>query len=124
MYFMISLTTERMRNLNACVRENQNLFNKSEEIRERRCAILNFNRLSFLILSFLEQYDADNKVSAMSVRELASVEDIGYKENTIFKKVSELVVGGYAATGYKDGKSKTFFITEKGRILLREERGQ
>lgn len=80
------------------------------------------NRLGFLILSFLEKGEANDRTSAMSVREIADVENIGYKDNTIFKKVCELVAGGYADIGYKDGKQKTFFITEKGRKLLREER--
>lgn len=82
------------------------------------------NRLGFLILSFLEKGEANDRTSAMSVREIADVENLGYKDNTIFKKVSELVAGGYADTGYKDGKQKTFFITEKGRNLLREERSR
>ena len=82
------------------------------------------NRLGFLILSFLEKGEANDRTSAMSVREIADVENLGYKDNTIFKKVSELVAGGYADTGYKDGKKNTFFITEKGMNLLREERSR
>lgn len=82
------------------------------------------NRLGFLILSFLEEGEAYDRTSAMSVREIAEVENLGYKDNTIFKKVSELAAGGYVDTGYKDGKQKTFFITEKGKNLLREERSR
>ncbi len=81
------------------------------------------NRLGFLILSFLEKGGADDKTSAMSIREIADVDDLGCKDNTIFKKVSELARRGYVAVGYKDGRQKTFFITGEGRKILQAERG-
>ena len=44
------------------------------------------NRLGFIILSILRQEGATNKLSSMTVREIASAEEFGIKENTIFKK--------------------------------------
>ncbi len=78
------------------------------------------NRLGFLILSILSKNEAFDKLSAMTAREISETEDFGYKGNTIFKKITEFEALGYVAPGYKEGKQKTFFITEKGREILKE----
>lgn len=78
------------------------------------------NRLGFLILSILSKNEAFDKLSAMTAREIFETEDFGYKGNTIFKKITEFEALGYVAPGYKEGKQKTFFITEKGREILKE----
>lgn len=77
------------------------------------------NRLGFLILSVMSSSDAADKASAMTAREIMAVEDFGYKSNTVYKKLSEFEAAGYVAAGYKEGKSKTFYITEKGSGILR-----
>ncbi len=78
------------------------------------------NRLGFLILSVLSTNEAFNKVSAMTAREITDAEDFGYKDNTIFKKITEFESMGYVAAGYKEGKQKTFYITESGRQALKQ----
>ncbi len=78
------------------------------------------NRLGFLILSVLSKNEAFDKVSAMTAKEITETEDFGYKDNTIFKKITDFEVLGYVAPGYKEGKQKTFYITEKGRQFLKE----
>ena len=50
----------------------------------------------------------------MTVKEIAEAEDLGYKDNTVYKKVAEFESMGYVAAGYKDGKAKTFYITDAG----------
>ncbi len=78
------------------------------------------NRLGFLILSVLSTNEAFDKVSAMTSREIADTEDFGYKDNTIFKKITEFESMGYVAAGYKEGKAKTFYITESGKQALKQ----
>lgn len=78
------------------------------------------NRLGFLILSILSKSEAYDKASAMTVREIADAEDFGYKDDTIYKKIRDFISGGYVSPGYKEGKQNTFFITEKGKELLKE----
>lgn len=77
------------------------------------------NRLGFLILSVLQKNDAIDKVSAMTAKEVMDVEDFGYKGNTVFKKLTEFEAIGYVSAGYKEGRSKTFFITSSGMEILK-----
>ena len=77
------------------------------------------NRLGFLILSILEQNEAVNSVSAMSLREIAESEDFGYRENTVFKKIKEFELSGFVLKGMKDGRADTFFITNDGLEALK-----
>ncbi len=79
------------------------------------------NRLGFLILSVLSKSEAVDMKSAMTVKEIAEAEDLGYKDNTVYKKVTEFESMGYVATGYKDGKARTFYITNAGRSALELE---
>lgn len=74
--------------------------------------------MGFLILSVLSKSGAVDRKSAMTVKEIAEAEDLGYKDNTVYKKVAEFESMGYVAAGYKDGKAKTFYITDAGRGAL------
>ena len=78
------------------------------------------NRLGFLILSVLSTNIEFDKVSAMTAKEITDAEDFGYKDNTIFKKITEFESMGYVAAGYKEGKAKTFYITESGKQALKQ----
>lgn len=79
------------------------------------------NRLGFLVLSVLVRNEANSNASAMTAIEVSETEYFGYKSNTIFKKFTELEKKGYVAQGYKDGKAKTFYITEQGKEVLKNE---
>ncbi len=81
------------------------------------------NRLCFIILSVLQQNEAVNRLSSMTIKEIASVEDLGIKENTIFKKIRILEQSGYIGRGLKESRADTFFITEDGIEYLEKERG-
>ena len=82
------------------------------------------NRLGFIILSILRQEGATNKLSSMTVREIASAEEFGIKENTIFKKIKDFEQSGYIGRGLKEGRADTFFITPEGCKCLEKERGK
>ena len=55
------------------------------------------NRLGFIILSILRKSDATSRLSSMTVREIATAEEFGLKENTIFKKIKDFENSGYIA---------------------------
>lgn len=80
------------------------------------------NRLGFIVLSILRQNGATSRLSAMTVSEMAESEDLGYKPNTIFKKIKEFEEGGYIGRGLKEGRADTFFITEAGCSFLDREK--
>ena len=80
------------------------------------------NRLGFIILSILRQEGATNKLSSMTVREIASAEEFGIKENTIFKKIKDFEQSGYICRGMKEGRDSTFYITPEGCDCLEREK--
>ena len=81
------------------------------------------NRLGFIVLSILKQNGAENKLSSMTLREIAAAEDFWLKENTIFKKIKDFQTSGYVGKGLKEGRADTFFITSEGLEMLEKERG-
>lgn len=80
------------------------------------------NRLGFIILSILKKNSAINKLSSMTLREIADTENLGMKENTIFKKIKDFESFGYIGRGLKEGHADTFFITPEGCRILEKER--
>lgn len=81
------------------------------------------NRLGFIILSILQKNGATSRPLGMTIREIALFEDLGLKENTIFKKIKEFEQSGYVSRGLKDGRAGTYFITPEGCKCLEKERG-
>lgn len=81
------------------------------------------NRLGFLVLSILQKAEATDKLSAMTIREIAETEeDLGLKENTVFKKIRDFEKLGYIGRGLKEGRANTFYITQKGADFLKGEK--
>lgn len=81
------------------------------------------NRLGFIILSILKRSKATDRLSSMTIREIAYTEDLGLKENTIFKKIRDFEKAGYISRGLKEGRAETYFITPEGCECLNRERG-
>ena len=75
-------------------------------------------------MSILADEDATNGRNALSVQEISDTEDFGerygYKYGTIYKKIAEFEKKGYVASGFKDGKANTYYITKLGQIVLDE----
>lgn len=82
------------------------------------------DRLGFIILSILWKVGATNRLSSMTVKEIATSEDFGLKENTIFKKLKYFEKSGYIDRGLKEGHADTYFITSAGSEYLEKERGK
>lgn len=72
----------------------------------------------------LAKCEATSRLSSMTVREIASAEDFGLKENTIFKKIKDFEKSGYIGRGLKEGRADTYFITPEGCGCLEKERGK
>ena len=78
------------------------------------------NRLGFLVLSVLLTNGADNRMAAMSLKEIMQTEDLDVKENTLFKKLREYEIQEYVKKGIKDGRANTFYITDAGKEFLEQ----
>lgn len=105
-------------NISKNILENPNKSKIFQEYQRKDGGLL--NRLGFLVLSVLSKNEAFNRVSAMTSREIMDAEELGYKGNTVFKKIAELEKMGYVAAGYKEGKAKSFYITDSGRQALKQ----
>lgn len=80
------------------------------------------NRLGFLVLSILLTNGADNRMAAMSLKEIMQTEDLDVRENTLFKKLRDYEIQGYVQKGMKDGRANTFYITDAGKDFLEQNK--
>lgn len=80
------------------------------------------NRLGFLVLSILLMNGADNRMAAMSLKEIMQTEDLDVRENTLFKKLRDYEIQGYVQKGMKDGRANTFYITDAGKDFLEQNK--
>lgn len=99
------------------IRDNQTI----SEIQEERDGE-SVNRLGFLVLSVLLTNDADNRMAAMSLKEIMQTEDLDVRENTLFKKLRDYEIQGYVQKGMKDGRANTFYITDAGKDFLEQNK--
>lgn len=76
-------------------------------------------KIEALILVFLRRKKSDNPIKAITLYALPS-EEWHLKENTLYKYLQGLVKNGLVKNGLKDGKSKTFYITELGLKELKK----
>lgn len=63
----------------------------------------------------------------MTLQELRQAEDVGYKENTIYKTARELEQQSFLAKGIKDSRAVTYYITKQGINFLeriKKEQGE
>lgn len=82
------------------------------------------DRLGFIILSILQGHGATGRLSSMTAREVALAEDLGLKENTVYKKIKSFEKSGQVRRGLKEGRADTYYITPEGCSCLEEERGR
>lgn len=80
------------------------------------------NRISFIVLAILKSNDAFSRTSAMSIKEIVDSEELGCKENTLFKKLKKFQQDGYVDLGLKEGHANTYFLTEQGAAYLEKEK--
>ncbi|WMJ88893.1 hypothetical protein [Anaerocolumna sp. MB42-C2] len=80
------------------------------------------NRLQLLILSILSGNEAFSRNTGMTVNEIITAEEIGYKGNTFYKYLKEFQEKGYVSLGAKEGNAMTFYITPQGLEALKEEK--
>lgn len=77
------------------------------------------DKLSYAILDVLLNNDCKTRLRSMTVKELE--EQVNIKGITIYKKISKLHNFGYVVDGIKDGRAKTYYITQLGVDKLQEE---
>ena len=78
------------------------------------------NRIDFIILSVLKDMGAVSKMKSVTLEEM-SLEETGYKVNTLQKKMSDLCRQKSIEKGLKDQRNNTYYITSKGLELLKSE---
>lgn len=77
------------------------------------------DRLDIWILSVLEYNSADNYLVAMSISEILQ-EEHNTTRISLYKHLKRLVRKKYVATGPRDNKAHSYYITEKGKEELFE----
>ena len=77
------------------------------------------DRLDIWILSVLEYNGADNYLVAMSISEILQ-EEHNTTRISLYKHLKRLVRKKYVATGPRDNKAHSYYITEKGKGELFE----
>lgn len=82
------------------------------------------NKLQFILLSILEQKSMDSPLRSMSAYDICEEfdEDFAYHTNYIRTVLQNFKKIGVVECGLKDGKSITFYITNKGKELLKKYR--
>lgn len=80
------------------------------------------NRAEFLLLSVLDSSGASSRLTAMTLQEIVQAEDIGYKENSVYKLARKYEREGFLGRGMKDGRAQSWYITQQGISLLTGER--
>lgn len=82
------------------------------------------NRLGYIVLSILSKNNAVSVLTAMTIKEIAGMEDFGCQENTIYKKIREFQKSGYVKAGAKEGRASTFYITSAGNEEINKIRSE
>lgn len=83
------------------------------------------NKFKFILLSLLEKNEADNLLNAMSCYDMQNeISAMNYTVNYICKVMNSFQKDGLVERGLDDRRSKTFYITNKGKKTLDEIRGK
>lgn len=71
----------------------------------------------FAILHVLINNECFTEMYSMTIKEF----QLDMKPSTIKRKILDLVQEGYIKNGLMDGKAKTYYISEKGVKIYKEE---
>lgn len=77
------------------------------------------DRTSSVIVASLEALGATNELCCANLEEIVQGVDIGRSKRTVSRKLAELILEGYVASGPTDGNAKTYYITVNGTNFLR-----
>lgn len=81
------------------------------------------NRFKFILLSVLEQEGADSMLKSLSCYDIQEkIKDLGYTVNYICITMNSFQKEGYVERGLNDRRSITFYITDKGKKMLKKIR--
>lgn len=75
------------------------------------------DRLDLWLLSVLYFHGTDSYLVAMSINEILQ-EDHDTTRISVYKHLKRLVRKHYVATGPKDNKAESYYITERGKEAL------
>lgn len=77
---------------------------------------MKLNRNEVILLQLLAKSDCDNEVRAITIRKIS--ESMGISYYSVRTMIHGLVSSGTCAEGCKDGRSVTYYITDKGKNEL------
>lgn len=82
------------------------------------------NKFKYILLSMLEKNGADNSLKSMSCYDMQNeISALNYTVNYICRVMNSFKEEGLVERGLDDRRSKTFYITNKGKEKLNEIRG-
>ena len=81
---------------------------------------MGINRTHLILITILSKYKATSAGTAITTEEIKHYCDIGKSDTTLHRAFRFLKSEGYISQGVKDGKFFTYYVTEKGNILLKE----
>lgn len=83
------------------------------------------NKFKFIVLSFLEDSNADTLLHSMSCYDIQDeLAGLNYTANYILRVLNEFEKAGLVKRGLNDRRSVTFYITDAGKKLLEEIRNK
>lgn len=83
------------------------------------------NKFKFIVLSFLEDNGADTMLHSVSCYDIQEeLAGLNYTVNYILRVLNDFQKEGLVKRGLNDRRSVTFYITEKGKEMLKEIRGK
>lgn len=79
------------------------------------------NRTDLWLLAILQAQMADDYLVAMTIDEIMEAGGEGLARITVYKHMKKLLKYDYVKSGAKADRSESFYITEKGLLVLNPE---
>lgn len=79
-------------------------------------------RLGLGCLQVMHLKNINNIVDAKTIKELLKIEDIAkfFDYQSLYRTLTSLIDSGLVSYGAKDGKALTYYVTKRGREIIRE----
>lgn len=81
---------------------------------------MTFSRTHLILLSILSKVEAVSSGRAVTMQYINEYCPIGKSYTTLLRAIQFLKKNGLIAQGVKDGQFNTYYITEQGKLKLKE----
>ena len=93
---------------------------KRVQMKEGERNFMEVNRIQLIILSIMQKMNATNQVTSISIANIQESIQAIKSYSTLYRCMNLLYESGWINYGVKDGKFKTYYITQKGINKLKE----